>query len=275
MSKKFILNADDFGLSIYHNQAILSGYKNGILTSASLCVNTEGFTDAINNILPECKNLTIGLHLNIMEGKSLTECPLLTNSKGFFDKSYIYLIRNQKKQEFLLQVEKEFRAQIEKAINSDIKITHLDSHVHTHAIPELFKITCKLAKEYQIPWVRTQKENLYFVFPKCLSYKFFINIIKIILLRIFTIQNINTLKLYGLKTNDNTLGIGYTGMMSNKTILQGLLKANEGITEGIIHPAVYPDLKSNSHSLEFDITQNLKLKEALTKQNIQLVNFSL
>ena len=63
--------------------------------------------------------------------------------------------------------------------------------------------------------------------------------------------------------------------MSDKTILQGLLKANEGITEGIIHPAVYPDLKSNSHSLEFDITQNLKLKEALTKQNIQLVNFSL
>ena len=57
--------------------------------------------------------------------------------------------------EFLIQVETEFRAQIEKTINQT-KIHHLDSHVHTHAIPNIFKITLNLAKEYNIPYIRTQ-----------------------------------------------------------------------------------------------------------------------
>lgn len=37
MNKRlFILNADDFGLSEYHNKAVFEGYINGYLTSASL-----------------------------------------------------------------------------------------------------------------------------------------------------------------------------------------------------------------------------------------------
>lgn len=80
-----------------------------------------------------------------MEGKSLTDCPLLTDDDGYFNVGYGYLILNQHKKEILEQIENEFRAQIEK-VQANTTIDHLDSHVHTHAIPELFKIVCKLAK---------------------------------------------------------------------------------------------------------------------------------
>ena len=35
VSKKFILNADDFGMSKAFNRAVLDGYHRGFLTSAS------------------------------------------------------------------------------------------------------------------------------------------------------------------------------------------------------------------------------------------------
>ena len=59
MAKKFILNADDFGMSDAFNEAVLKGYEAGLLTSASLCANGEAFQNAIENILPKCKNMVI------------------------------------------------------------------------------------------------------------------------------------------------------------------------------------------------------------------------
>ena len=160
--KKFILNADDFGMTNDFNRAVLYGYEKGLLKSASICANGEAFDNAVNEILPECPELGTGVHLNIIEGKPLTRCDLLTNSKGEFNQSYLSLIIKSKHKEFKKQIENEFRAQIEK-IKKHTRVCHIDSHVHTHAIPEIFKITLKLAKEYEIPYIRTQHEHFYMV----------------------------------------------------------------------------------------------------------------
>ena len=116
--KNFILNADDFGLTKEFNNAVLEGYKNGFLKSASLCVNGDAFTDAVSNIIPQCPNLGVGVHLNIMEGKALTACNLLTDGKGFFNSNYLSLILNSYRKKILKQIEVEFRAQIEKVIEN-------------------------------------------------------------------------------------------------------------------------------------------------------------
>ena len=92
INKKFILNADDFGYDQYHNQAVLEGNINGFLTSASLIVNTDAYEGAINDVLPDCAKLSIGVHLNIFEGKPLTKCYKITNKNGYFNKNYIFYI---------------------------------------------------------------------------------------------------------------------------------------------------------------------------------------
>jgi predicted glycoside hydrolase/deacetylase ChbG (UPF0249 family) len=90
LAKKFILNADDFGLSTAHNRAILEGYQSGLLKSASLLANTEGFEEAVSSIIPQCPELGVGIHLNVMEGKSLCEdLTTLTDKDGNFNNSYI------------------------------------------------------------------------------------------------------------------------------------------------------------------------------------------
>lgn len=278
---KFILNADDFGMSIEFNNAVLYGILNGeILKSASLVANGEAFDDAVERIIPKCENLSVGVHLNIIEGKSLSEnIFLLTDSENNFNNSYIDLIlkcSGKNKKIFLEQIEKEFRTQIEKIL-SKTKVSHIDSHVHTHAIPEIFELTCKLAQEYEIPYIRTQREKFYIVpnIKKTLSSKFLVNILKNVLLNYFTLKNKKLIKKYNIKTNDYILGVLYTSMMDDKSIYYGLknIKNKEQLAEALIHPCKYSEKILNSHSEEFEITQNKKLADDIIKLGFEISNY--
>ena len=273
--RKFILNADDFGMSKAHNRAVLDGYHKGFLTSASLCANGKAFNAAVNEIIPECPNLGIGVHLNIIEGRALTKAPMLTNKKGKFNKGFSGILLKANDPAFLEQIEFEFRTQIE-TIQNYAKIDHIDSHVHTHAIPSIFNIAAKLAKEYNIPFIRTQYEEMYFVpsLRKHLNFKYPINILKIILLNYFTMINKKTVQEYGLNTNDYLIGVGYTGIMDSSTVEYGL-KAIEGncIAEALIHPCNYTVPNNNQHYNEFLITQNKSLKDKIDRLGFEITNY--
>lgn len=277
MNKKFILNADDFGMSEYYNKAVLEGVKNGILTSASLCANGENFEEAINDIIPQCPDLSTGIHLNIIEGQSLTECPMLTDENGNFNNGYIALILKSFNKDFMIQVEQEFRAQIEKIMNRT-KVDHIDSHVHTHAIPNIFKLTAKLAKEYGISYIRTQYEKPYLIpsVKKHMTIAYPINLIKIILLNTFTMINKSVAKEYNLRTNNYLIGVGYTGMMDDSTIEYGLRALKKDcLAEALIHPCKYGNITiPDSHHFEYLITQNRELGEKIKDMGFDLTNHS-
>lgn len=279
-NKKFILNADDFGMSNAFNKAVLDGYNSGFLTSASLTANGEAFDVAVNEIIPECPNLGIGVHLNIIEGRTLqdfTKTSMLTNLEGEFNNGYLKMICLSNNELFLEQVEREFRAQIEKVLKYT-KIDHLDSHVHVHAIPNIFKITCKLAKEYRVKQIRTQFEKFYFVpdLKKHLNLKYPPNILKVILLNMFTLQNKKFIAQTGLQTNDYIIGVGYTGLMDDKTIEGGLSAiAQDAVVEALIHPCNFSNSKmaKNQHQIEFNITQNKDLESKIQRLGFELTNY--
>ncbi len=277
MTKRFILNADDFGMSMAYNDAVLDGYSKGLLKSASICANGEYFDDAVGRVIKKAENLSVGIHLNIIEGKSLTDCPLLTDENGVFNNGYIAMILKSYNKEFMLQVEKEFRAQIEKIMGS-IKVDHIDSHVHTHAIPNIFKLTAQLAKEYGIHYIRTQSEKFYVVpsIQKHLNLKYPPNILKIILLKTFTMINKPLVKKLGLTTNDYLIGVGYTGMMDELTLYEGLKVINKDcVAEALIHPCKYQEMINDSHHSEYLITQNEELKEKIVNNlDFDIVNHS-
>lgn len=273
--KKFILNADDFGMSKAFNRAVLDGYHNGFLTSASLCANGKAFNAGVNEIIPECPNLSIGVHLNIAEGRALTKAPLLTNKRGKFNNNFVQILLKSNNSEFLRQIEFEFRTQIETVMNYT-KVEHIDSHLHIHAIPNIFNIVAKLAIEYNIPYIRTQHEEIYFVpsIKKHLNFKYPANILKILFLNYFTSQNKKTVQEYGLKTNDYLIGAGYSGLMDNLTIEYGLKALEEDcIVEALIHPCHYAASNKNQHYTEFLITQNKALKDKIDRLGFEITNY--
>ncbi len=277
--KKIIINADDFGYSVNKNEAIKYGFQCGIVTSASIITNMEGFEQAVNEVLPDVPFLDLGFHFNIMEGKSLTNPSLITDSSGYFNRSYPEIMMEAPYKKFQRQIEAEFRAQIERILQYK-HISHVDSHVHTHAIPQIFNVVSSLAKEYKIPFIRTQKELPYIVPSKGIIG---INVIKNILLNTFTF--INKLYLCEIDSNDYFLGVLYTGNMTKETIMEGLKKITDDdcITEIIFHPSIDVDIpkskflskkRKNKHNKEFEIILDGNFRKELEQNDYFLTSFN-
>ena len=279
MGKRFILNADDFGMSKAFNKAVFEGSKEGILKSASLVANGNAFDEAIE-LIPQCEDLGVGIHLNLIEGKALcSDVATLTDANGEFNNSYVQLLMkayNPKNKEFLADVEREFRRQIEK-IMSKTKVTHIDSHVHTHSIPRIFNIVCRLAKEYGIKQVRTQFEWPYIVpeLHRHLDIRFWVNLIKLALLNFFTLLNEPTVKEYGLNTNNYLIGVTYTSMMDSLAVAYGLMAVRDenATVEALIHPCRYEDGTIDGHFTEYTITKNEKLKTRIANLGFEISNY--
>jgi predicted glycoside hydrolase/deacetylase ChbG (UPF0249 family) len=143
---KLIFNADDLGLSRGVNRGILECYKNGIVNSASLMTTTPYFEETVF-LIKENKLTNIGLHFNLTEGK-----PLLISHKTMVDKAGNFM-RNICDEEnvVLLEVEQELEAQLKKAIDAGVLITHLDSHHHIHMSANVSNAFLKIAHRYNLP----------------------------------------------------------------------------------------------------------------------------
>ncbi|MGH7990593.1 MAG: ChbG/HpnK family deacetylase, partial [Limisphaerales bacterium] len=67
--RRLIVNADDFGSSSSVNEAVIRAHRDGILTTASLMVNENGFDEAVK-FAKENPKLGVGLHLTLLQGHS-------------------------------------------------------------------------------------------------------------------------------------------------------------------------------------------------------------
>jgi len=280
--QKLIFNSDDFGLTLEGNLAIMEGHLNGVLTSTCIAANGEYYRHGIDEIMPQIPNIGRGIHLNAIEGKSLTKPSLLVDCNGVFNKSFQYYFFNSKNKKLLDELEKEFRAQIEKIL-SDTEVDHINSHVHIHAIPSIFNLVLKLALEYKIKNVRLQFEEPYLVVQKMFDLKFPVNLVKLALLHTLSIANRNTIDRLNSKSdnkridyNNYLVGVTYTGYMDENSILAGLKrvcgKENKTV-EVIVHPKSLSGKKNTPNYKEFSAVLNPVLKEKIEKLGYTLTNF--
>lgn len=145
---KLIVNADDFGLSRGVNYGILDSYLYGIVNSTTMMMNMVGTEHAIQ-LAKNNPELRVGIHLVLTGGKPLTEnVPSLVGEDGYF-KSLSQL--NNGKDISLVELEKEWTAQIERFISSGLRPTHFDSHHHVHTLKELQPVVQKLSETYGLP----------------------------------------------------------------------------------------------------------------------------
>ena len=160
---KKIFNADDFGISPGVNQAIFKAHTEGVLNSTSIMINLKYAPQAIE-LSQQMPNLQIGLHANLTNEYSVLpphRIPMLVDNTGKFCNGFVNLalLSVLHPKELKRQVKIEVGAQIEKALASGLKLTHLDSHRHIHMIPTIFKAFLELQEEYKIPRLRFVNEN--------------------------------------------------------------------------------------------------------------------
>ena len=157
MTRRIIINADDFGLCTGINKAIQQAHKHGVLTSATIMTNMPAAEEAIK-MAKKMPKLGIGVHLNLSKGKPLSKEPdveMLVNANGQFTASLLRLsLLSVIRHKFRNAIRAELTCQIQWLIDKGITPTHLDSHKNFHAFPPIFPIVCELARRFKINAVR-------------------------------------------------------------------------------------------------------------------------
>lgn len=164
-SCRFIVTADDFGLSPLINRGIVQAHRTGIVTATALLVNAPATDEAVE-LAAQTPGLQIGLHLGIVEGYALTAAhSSITDSLPYFGDGRIclhrhwrpFLGRYMSRKIRFSDLEAEFEAQIQRfhqlfpAVDA---IPFLNSTQHLHILPGISEIVIRLCKKYRIRNIR-------------------------------------------------------------------------------------------------------------------------
>jgi predicted glycoside hydrolase/deacetylase ChbG (UPF0249 family) len=157
-SKLLIIHADDLGAAHSIDAASFDGLDKGAVSSASIMIPTPwvGEVAAYARAHPDAD---LGLHLTLTSEwktyrwgsvESSDKVPSLLDSAGTFPDDDSVVAAKAKP----LEVEREIRAQIVRALALGIRPTHLDSHMGSlFTTPELMATYVKVAREYHLPFL--------------------------------------------------------------------------------------------------------------------------
>ena len=164
---QLLLRLDDIGMNHSVNMAAEKFAKTGMPFSASVQFATPWYQEAVE-ILKKHPQVSVGVHLTLTsEWKNYrwgpitgrTAVPSLVDTVGYFYQSTDAFAKSGYKIE---EVEKELSAQIERALNSGLKISYIDPHMGVAlSTPELRALTEKLARKYKLA-ISTLSEVVYF-----------------------------------------------------------------------------------------------------------------
>ena len=150
-----VVNADDFGFAPGVNRGIIEAHDAGTLSSASMMVNVPAFHEAVSLARARRPRLGVGLHLNIVFGRPLTDAVSLTDARtGNFHSLAELARRAITGRVRAADVRRECDAQLRALADAGISPTHLDSHRHAHALPGILPAVAASAYEAGLHWVR-------------------------------------------------------------------------------------------------------------------------
>jgi predicted glycoside hydrolase/deacetylase ChbG (UPF0249 family) len=151
-----IIRSDDAGMSHSVNMALQRLIETGLPVSVSVMFPTPWYQETVE-ILKRHPAVSVGIHLTLnsewknyrwgpVSGRSAV--PTLVDGEGYFFQSAAALHGNRPD---LREIEKELRAQIERALRSGLKIDYVDYHMGTAvSSPEFREVTERLAREFAL-----------------------------------------------------------------------------------------------------------------------------
>ena len=138
--RRLIVNADDFGLAVGVNAGIQDAVEAGVVTSATMMVNTPGFDDAVRRAAVLGDKLSVGLHFNLTTGAPVApaaDVRSLVDGAGRFLPLASLLQRALGGGVRSEDVRREAEAQFARLRAAGVAPTHADSHRHVHAFPAI------------------------------------------------------------------------------------------------------------------------------------------
>ena len=262
------VNADDFGFTADVNRGIIDAHRNGILTSTTLMANGAAFEDAVRRS-GETPALDIGVHFVLVGGMSVsTPADALPATVAKLVQA-LALGR--------IDIKGELRAQIEKILAAGVRITHLDTHKHTHLLPPVLEQVARLGEEYGVQWVRRPMDLPLHGSPVEVPWS-----VKLASRAMGSLRRRfhRVLERHGCRTTDNFAGFQVTGRFDADSLIHLLRHLPEGTTEFMAHPgycgtelrAVKTRLKE-SREAELAALTDARVIETIRREKIRLVPY--
>jgi len=266
-AKLLIIHADDMGLSQATNNAVIQAFQKGGITSGSIMVPCPWFPD-IAEFAKNNSQFDIGIHLTLTSEwdnyffggvAPASAIPNLLNQKGYFYPSVEEFAKHANGAE----VEKEIRAQIERALAFGIKPTHLDNHMGTIlASPEYYQILLKIGHEYKLP-VLIPADMIAGISPQLLE---MLSRDNVVVDHLFMLNQASPVKQWG------------------EPYLKFIENMKPGLNEIIVHLAIdndetraimvnHPDFGAEWRQHDLNFVLSPEFKKALNEHNIKLVTW--
>ncbi|HET9086814.1 MAG TPA: ChbG/HpnK family deacetylase [Acidobacteriaceae bacterium] len=277
--RRLIVNADDFALTDGINRAVVDLHTAGALTSATLMAAAPRFSEAVA-LARQDASLGVGCHVVLVDGSPVSapaaipslmdDGPRFRTALGGFIRD-LYLGRIHR-----ADMEREATAQIQKLQRAGIRVTHIDTHKHTHMFPAVLDAVTRAANHCGVPAIRNPFEPSWSVAatPDAGTTRR----IQVELLRRFLSNFRRVVEQRQLATTDGCVGVLATGSL-DQTALNSLLRSlPEGTWELVCHPA-YLDSELLAtrtrlqNSREIERSALLALPEGLAMENIQTCHF--
>jgi predicted glycoside hydrolase/deacetylase ChbG (UPF0249 family) len=158
--RQLVVNADDYGMTKNISLGIREAHQQGIVTTTTAIMTAPAISQELALAQELCPQLGIGVHLVLTSGPPIrppSKVPSLIRNDGRF-----YEFKEISLCDFNLdQVYDEWCAQIDTFLETDIPLSHLDSHYHiSYFNKDIFELMLRLASLYAVP-VRFPPEKSY------------------------------------------------------------------------------------------------------------------
>lgn len=244
---RLIVNADDFGLTQGVNQSILELHRAGVLTSATLMATARHFpaaaAEATSGHPAHLPPLGTGCHVVLVDGAASlphSELSSLTDSSQRFRPtlgSFVYdLLRGRIPEE---EIELEAVSQIRRLQAAGVKVTHLDTHKHTHMFGRVLRPVLRAARLCGVPCIRNPFEPEWSIVAT--SNAPLMRKLQVRLLRTQRRRFAQFVRETGLITTDGAVGVLATGTLDRTALERLLSRLPSGTWELVCHPAFYDD----------------------------------
>jgi predicted glycoside hydrolase/deacetylase ChbG (UPF0249 family) len=151
-----LIHSDDAGFSAAVNAATIRGMERGVVSSASIMVMLPGFDEIADYAIAHPEK-DFGVHLVLTAEKlDYRWGPVLGKEAvpSLVQKDGSFWPRSEQVAEYAKadEAERELRAQVRRALDRGIPVTHLDHHMFVMlGRPDLLNVYVKLGREFQVP----------------------------------------------------------------------------------------------------------------------------
>jgi hopanoid biosynthesis associated protein HpnK len=267
--RRLIVNADDFGLSVPINEAVVQAHREGILTSASLMVN-EAEAGAARALARANPKLGVGLHLSLVHGRTglpAAQIPGLAEAGGRFREggvragfSYFFNRRLQ------AELEAEIAFQFEAFHATGLPLDHVNGHLNMHLHPVILRLLLQRAGEWGVRRIRLTRDP-FFLNARLAGGAWGYRLSHAVIYRCLSAWAEPRLRRRGIAHTSSVFGLLQNGRVNEEFVLGLLPRLPPGDSELYSHPS------GTQFKEELAALTSPRARELVRRLGIQLIRY--